>query len=69
MIKCFDKGRWTCIGRNGLPKKSFTNDESAISAAKLINNKEPDSPTKLVAYKCSHCQNYHLLTVKRRIRK
>jgi hypothetical protein len=69
MIKCYDKGRWTCIGRNGVPKKSFPDDVSAISAAKIINTSNPDSLTKLVGYKCSHCQKYHLLSVKKRIRK
>lgn len=66
MIKCVDKGIWTCIGRNGVPKKSFDDDKSAISAAKIINNNTPDSPTKLVAYKCTHCQKYHLLSVRRK---
>jgi hypothetical protein len=68
MIKCFDKGRWTCIGRNGTPKRSFEDDKSAISAAKIINNDNPNSPTKLVAYKCTHCQKYHLLSVIRKKR-
>ena len=40
MIKCVDKGIWTCIGRNGVPKKSYPDDKSAISAAKIVNEKD-----------------------------
>lgn len=68
MIKCVDKGIWTCISREGKPKKSFIDDKSAISAAKIVNEKDPKPDTKLVAYKCSNCGNYHLLTVKKRRR-
>jgi hypothetical protein len=68
MIKCVDKGIWTCIGRNGVPKKSYDNDNLAINAAKIVNEKDPKPNTKLVAYKCSHCNKYHLLTVYKRKR-
>jgi hypothetical protein len=68
MIKCVDKGIWTCIGRNGVPKKSYTDDKSAISAAKIVNEKDPKQYTKLVAYKCSHCNQFHLLTVNKKIK-
>ena len=63
MIKCVDKGIWTCIGRTGIPKKSYPDDKSAISAAKIVNEKDPKPKTKLVAYKCTHCGQFHLLTV------
>ena len=66
MIKCVDKGRWTCIGRTGVPKKSYPDAERAISAAKLVNSSDPKPDTKLVAYKCTHCNKYHLLTVKKK---
>ena len=68
MIKCHDKGKWTCIGRNGKPKKSFPTDNAAISAAKLSNNFDANPNTKLVAYKCTHCNQYHLLTVTKKIK-
>lgn len=68
MIKCTNKGIWTCISRQGKPKKGFEDDKSAISAAKIINKKDPKPDTKLVAYKCSNCSKYHLLTVKKRKR-
>jgi hypothetical protein len=68
MVKCTDKGIWTCISKNNTPKKSYPDDKSAISAAKIVNEKDPKVGTKLVAYKCSHCHNYHLLTVKKRIK-
>lgn len=68
MIKCTDKGIWTCISRSGIPKKSYTNDKSAISAAKIVNEKDPQPYTKLVAYKCSHCHQYHLLTVNKKLK-
>lgn len=68
MIKCTDKGIWTCIGRNGTPKKSFPSDKLAIQAAKTINEKNPKDDTKLVAYKCTNCNQYHLLTVKKKIK-
>lgn len=67
MIKCTDKGKWTCIGRSGLHKKSYPDDKTAISAAKIVNEKDPKIGTKLVAYKCSHCYQYHLLTVRKKI--
>ena len=68
MIKCNDKGKWTCISSIGLPKKSYPNSDLAIEAAKIVNEKDPKVGTKLVAYKCSHCFSYHLLTVNKRIR-
>ncbi len=66
MIKCHHKGIWTCIGRSGVPKKSFSSDKMAIYAAKKINEKDPKDTTKLVAYKCTQCQQYHLLTVSKK---
>jgi hypothetical protein len=69
MIKCTDKGVWTCIGRSGVPKKSYTTSDAAISAAKIVNNLDPKPKTKLVAYKCTHCNQYHLLTVKKKEKK
>ncbi len=63
MQKCIDKGIFTCIGRNGTPKKRFDTAEQAIHAAKIINNKNGEaSLTKLVGYKCSNCHGYHLTT-------
>jgi hypothetical protein len=64
MVKCVDKGKFTCISRNGIPKKSYDTDNAAIAAAKIVNGKDPKPDTKLVAYKCCHCQKYHLLTTK-----
>jgi hypothetical protein len=69
MVKCVDKGIFTCIGRNGKPKVRYDNDGHAISAAKLINESDPKQLTKLVAYKCTHCLGYHLTTHFKRIRK
>ena len=48
MIKCTDKGKWTCIGRNGKSKKSYKTDNGAIMAAKIVNEKDPKTETKLV---------------------
>ena len=67
MIKCTDKGMWTCIGKNGTPKKQFPDDKSAISAAKLINENNPQPFTKLVAYKCTQCNKYHLTNRNKKI--
>jgi hypothetical protein len=64
MIKCTHKGKWTCIGRSGVPKKSFDTDVSAISAAKLINQKNKGLDFKLVAYRCTECSKYHLFSKK-----
>lgn len=69
MIKCIDNGIFTCIGRNGTPKRKFDTSEQAIHAAKLINSNNPLSLTKLVAYKCTHCNGYHLTTHFKRQRK
>ena len=66
MIKCTDKGKWTCINRLGVPKKSYGNSDAAISAAKLVNEHDSKKTTKLVAYKCTHCYKYHLLTVNKK---
>ena len=68
MIKCIDNGKWTCIGQSGKPKKAFESDVGAIDAAKRINESNNFQYTKLVAYKCSHCFKYHLVTVKKKIR-
>lgn len=40
MIKCTDKGKWTCIGRNGVPKKSYDTANKVIMSAKTVNEKE-----------------------------
>lgn len=68
MKKCVDKGIFTCIRRDGTPKKRFVTAEHAISAAKLINNNNTNSNTKLVGYKCTNCQGYHLTTHFKRVR-
>ncbi len=68
MIKCVHNMEWTCIGRSGKPKKSYDTDKFAISHAKKINNKEKSIYTKLVAYKCSNCQKYHLTTVYKKVK-
>lgn len=69
MKKCIDKGIFTCIGRNGTPKKKFETAEHAIHAAKLINTKNSESTTKLVGYKCSNCHGYHLTTHFKKIKR
>ena len=68
MIKCVNKGIWTCISNSGVLKKSYDNSDAAISAAKLVNKYDPKETTKLVAYKCTHCHKYHLLTVNKKIK-
>jgi len=67
MIKCTDKGRWTCISKLGVPKKTYSDADSAISAAKIVNKVDPKPESKLVAYKCTNCHKYHLLTVKKKL--
>lgn len=70
MQKCIDKGIFTCIGRDGKPKRRFKTADEAIHAAKLINEKNgKDCLTKLVGYKCSNCLGYHLTTHFKRQRK
>ena len=66
MIKCHDKGIWTCRSRTGKPKTAYNDDTTAISAAKIVNEKYKNPNTKLVAYKCTHCYKYHLLTVNKK---
>lgn len=66
MIKCVDKGIWTCVSRSGVPKKSYDTDNAAISAAKIVNSKNLELKTKLVAYKCTNCKKYHLMSVKKK---
>lgn len=56
----------TCISRSGIPKKAYKTSDWAISAAKIVNEKNTTPNTKLVAYKCTHCHQYHLLTVKKK---
>lgn len=68
MQKCIDKGIYTCIGRSGTPKRKFETADHAINAAKLINEKNKDSNTKLVGYKCTNCNGYHLTTHFKRVR-
>ena len=68
MIKCVDKGIWTCISKSGVLKKSYGTSDVAISAAKLVNKHDSKETTKLVAYKCTHCHKYHLLTVNKKIK-
>lgn len=69
MIPCQNNGRYTCISRNGIPKKSYNTDNEAIHAAKIVNERNSDSNTKLVVYKCAHCQKFHLTSHFKRIRK
>ena len=69
MQKCIDFGKFTCVNHSGLQKKKYKTDKIAIATAKLINNRENNPYTKLVAYKCSYCNEYHLTTHLKRIRK
>ncbi len=69
MLKCVDKGIWTCISRSGLYKKSYESADIAIESAKFINSNNSNSITKLVAYKCTHCYKYHLMSVYKKFRK
>lgn len=62
MIKCVDKGLFTCLSRDGKPKSRWATSEEAINNAKYINTKYPSDNKKLVAYKCTHCNYYHLTT-------
>lgn len=62
MIKCVNKGKYTCINKTGLLKKAYVNQVEAISAAKTYNTKFPKVGAKLVAYKCIYCFKYHLTT-------
>lgn len=68
MIKCVDNGRMTCISKAGTPKSRWDNADDAIYTAKIINNRNIDSNFKLVAYKCSHCNYYHLTSKPKRVR-
>lgn len=63
MIKGKDYGEFSCISRNGAPKSRWDTQDEAIANAKYINNKYPQDGTKLVAYKCTHCYQYHLTSV------
>ena len=69
MIKSKDYGKYNCINKRGNYKNRYDSAEIAISTAKFVNQKNPNSPTKLVAYKCSHCHYYHLTSKPKRIRK
>jgi len=69
MKPCEHNGRYTCISRNGVPKKSYDTDKQAINTAKILNENNLDSVTKLVAYKCSYCGKFHLTSHFKRIRK
>jgi hypothetical protein len=64
MIKCKDNGIYTCISKTGNPKSRWKTDKEVIDSAKYLNTKYPSTDTKLVGYKCSHCNFYHLTTVK-----
>lgn len=63
MIKCKNNGALTCISKSGKPKDRWITDSEAIANAKRVNKKYPSELTKQVAYKCSHCNHYHLTTV------
>jgi hypothetical protein len=62
MIKCTDKGFFTCISSDGKPKASFDTSDEAINKAKYLNQKYPKKNQKLVGYKCTNCHKYHLTT-------
>lgn len=55
-----------CISRSGVPKKSYDNDKAAISADIIVNSKNSELKTKLVAYKCTNCKKYHLMSVRKK---
>lgn len=68
MIKCKDSGEYTCVSRSGRLKQSYSTADLAIEKAKEVNDMNPNSPTKLIVYKCTQCHKYHLTSTKRRIR-
>ena len=49
MIKCTDKGFFTCISSDGKPKVSFDTSDEAINKAKYLNQKYPKKNQKLVS--------------------
>lgn len=42
-----------------MPKKSYNTEADALSAARIINA-YGDSAFKMVAYKCSKCDKWHI---------
>jgi hypothetical protein len=68
MIKCVDNGLLTCISRDGKPKSRWLTSDEAIKNAKYLNKKYANDNSKLVAYKCTHCNHYHLTTKFKKIK-
>ena len=62
MIKCVDNGLLTCFSRDGKPKSRWSSSDEAKEHAKYINKSNANDNSKLVAYKCTHCNHYHLTT-------
>lgn len=61
MIKGADnKG---CFSKYLKPKKRYSTSDAAIEKAKELNAKSGKINSKLVAYKCTSCHQYHLTTV------
>ena len=68
MIKCVDKGLFTCLSRDGKPQSRWLTSDEAIENAKYLNKKWVNENSKLVAYKCTHCNHYHLTTKFKKIK-
>jgi hypothetical protein len=60
---------YACFSKNNAPKRRFLNSQVAIDAAKWANENYPIEFTKQVAYKCGHCQGYHLTTQYKKVKK
>lgn len=60
MIKGAKIGKWSCVAKNGKPKKKFGTPELVIKAAKKHNATSKNPYKKLVGYKCAYCHKYHL---------
>lgn len=53
------RSHYKIVNNELIPKKSYKTEQEAVTLARFLNSKE-NVIHKMVAYKCSKCDNWHI---------
>lgn len=59
MEKRTTRSHYRIIGDNLIPKKPFDTEKEALNVARYLNT-QPNIIHKMIAYKCSKCNKWHV---------
>ena len=58
-LKRNSRSHYKCINGELIPKKSYETEQEALTVARFLNSRE-NVIHKMVAYKCSKCNKWHI---------